>query len=101
MSYSKLTEQLSFRVSKALYDLMEEIARKERRKPNEVARALLERGAAAFRRDGLLFEPLEVAAEFDGSGDVAFDLTVTPAGPPENIRIPAINPNLARDKKKA
>lgn len=57
MRREKLTEQLSFRVSGELYELIEEIARRERRKQNEVARALLERGVAAFQRDKQIFEP--------------------------------------------
>lgn len=56
MSSEKLTEQMTFRVSPSLYRAIELIARKQRRKPNEVARALLERGVAAFMRDGVLFE---------------------------------------------
>lgn len=52
-----LTSQVTFRVSTELYDRINEIAVAERRKPNEVARALLERGSAAYNRDGQLFEP--------------------------------------------
>jgi hypothetical protein len=52
-----LQAQVTFRVSQELYDLIKEIAEKERRKPNEIARALLDRGAAAYNRDHKLFEP--------------------------------------------
>ena len=54
---AKLKAQLTFRVSEADYDRLQEIAEGERRKMNEVARALLERGLAAYHRDGKLFEP--------------------------------------------
>jgi hypothetical protein len=63
MSEEKLSEQLSFRVSPTLYRLIEQIAKAERRKPNEVARALLERGAAAYQRDGEIFETDEERSE--------------------------------------
>ena len=56
---AKLTAQLTFRVSDADYDRLQEIAVGERRKMNEVARALLERGLLAYERDGALFEPLQ------------------------------------------
>lgn len=62
----KLTEQLSFRVSPRLYGTIELIAKKQRRKPNEVARALLERGVAAFYRDGVLFEDDPVGEFVEG-----------------------------------
>lgn len=35
------------------------MAGQERRKMNEIARAILDRGLAAYKRDGLLFEPAE------------------------------------------
>lgn len=53
----KLTDQLTFRVYKKTFTKVEEIRKKERRVQNEVARALLERGIAAYERDGQLFEP--------------------------------------------
>jgi hypothetical protein len=55
----KLTAQITFRLSGELYEAMQEVAQKERRKPTEIARALLERGYAAYQRDGQLFEPEE------------------------------------------
>lgn len=54
-----LDDQISFRLSKALHEEVRRIAAKERRKPNEVARALLERGVFAYGKDGEVFEPLE------------------------------------------
>jgi hypothetical protein len=60
----KLSEQLSFRITRSFYEEIDHIARTDRRKLSEVAVALLERGVAAFRRDGELFEPsLEHAGE--------------------------------------
>lgn len=55
----KLTEQLTYRIYKLTLDKLEKIIKKERRTQNEVARALLDRGIAAYERDGLLFEPEE------------------------------------------
>jgi hypothetical protein len=52
----KLTEQLSFRVTPTLHSQLTVIAKADRRKISEVATALLERGVAAFQRDGHLFE---------------------------------------------
>jgi SOS-response transcriptional repressor LexA len=54
---AELTSQVTFRVSDKMYQRIGEIAKEERRKPNEVARALLERGEAAYTSDGRLFEP--------------------------------------------
>jgi SOS-response transcriptional repressor LexA len=56
---AELTSQVTFRVSDKLYRRIQEIAQHERRKPNEVARALLERGEAAYNADEQLFEPAE------------------------------------------
>jgi hypothetical protein len=71
----KLSEQLSFRITRSFYEEIDHIARTDRRKLSEVAVALLERGVAAFRRDGELFEPsLEHPAEpghRPGAGPVA------------------------------
>ena len=52
-----LTAQLTFRVARQVYTDLQAIARAERRKMNEVARALLERGMAAYANDKALFEP--------------------------------------------
>lgn len=57
MRMAELKSQVTFRVSDEVYDRLNEIAQDERRKQNEVARALLERGIAAYERDGQLFEP--------------------------------------------
>ncbi|HKS27104.1 MAG TPA: hypothetical protein VJS44_04765 [Pyrinomonadaceae bacterium] len=54
---AELKSQVTFRVSDEIYETINDIAIKERRKQNEAARALLERGVAAYNRDGLLFEP--------------------------------------------
>ena len=64
----KLTAQITFRSTDELYNLLEKIAVKERRRSNEVARALLERGIAAYERDGELFEP-------EGSTDTVGKIT--------------------------
>lgn len=52
-----LTAQLTFRVRTSVYRRLQEIAKAERRKMNEVARAILERGIVAYASDGELFEP--------------------------------------------
>lgn len=54
---AELNSQVTFRLSEKLYERLDEIALRERRKQNEVARALLERGIAAYARDEELFEP--------------------------------------------
>jgi hypothetical protein len=56
-SQTRLSAQICFRVEPSAHTEIEKIAEAEHRKPNEVARALLERGAAAYLRDGHLFEP--------------------------------------------
>jgi len=53
----RLSETLAFRVTPAVYQYLNDLAAKDRRKLSEVATALLERGIAAFKRDGRLFEP--------------------------------------------
>ena len=55
--YMKLEAQITFRETKEVYDLLQKISADERRRMNEMARALLERGIAAYLRDGKLFEP--------------------------------------------
>ena len=60
---AKLRAQLTFRVAEAGYDRLQEIAEAERRKMNEIARALLERGLAAYERDGNLFETAQAVKE--------------------------------------
>lgn len=54
---AELNSQVTFRLNDKLYRRIQAIASKERRKGNEVSRALLERGIAAYERDGELFEP--------------------------------------------
>lgn len=49
----------SFRVSRKIYEVVKNLKAKERRTLTETARLLLERGVAAYLRDGLLFEPDE------------------------------------------
>ena len=56
----RLSEMIDFRVYPSLYEVVTSIAHKDRRKLSEVELALFERGVAAFKRDGLLFEPEEV-----------------------------------------
>jgi hypothetical protein len=56
----RLSEMIAFRVYPSLYEVVTSLANKERRKLSEVELALFERGVAAFKRDGLLFEPEEV-----------------------------------------
>lgn len=58
--------QLTFRVAQRTYDTLLLISKKQRRKQNEVARALLDRGIAAFLRDGILFEDDPVEDFVDG-----------------------------------
>lgn len=52
-----MREQITVRVPDELHRKIEEIAERERRKPTEIIRALLERGVLAYDRDGHLFEP--------------------------------------------
>lgn len=56
----RLSEMIAFRVYPSLYQVVTGLAAKERRKLSEVELALFERGVAAFKRDGLLFEPEEI-----------------------------------------
>lgn len=53
----RLSEMIAFRVYPSLYQVVTEVAAKDRRKLSEVELALFERGVAAFQRDGHLFEP--------------------------------------------
>jgi hypothetical protein len=57
MRRMKLQSQVTFRVTSKVYKRLQEIAEKERRKMNEVARALLDRGLAAYGADEKLFQP--------------------------------------------
>lgn len=54
---AELNSQVTFRLNDKLYRRIQLIAKEERRKANEVSRALLERGIAAYEKDGELFEP--------------------------------------------
>ena len=58
----KLSESIAFRVTRSFSDSLAEITGRERRRLSEVVLALLERGYAAYRRDGSLFEPDDDAA---------------------------------------
>lgn len=51
------SETISFRIDQPFFNFLQELARRERRKPSEIYYALIERGAAAYRRDRQLFEP--------------------------------------------
>ena len=53
----RLAETLSFRVTRSLYEYLNSLAIKDRRKLSEIATALIERGIVAYKRDGHLFEP--------------------------------------------
>lgn len=53
----------AFRVTREVYEVVTGVANNDRRKISDVARALLERGVAAFNRDNLLFEPEPKAEE--------------------------------------
>jgi hypothetical protein len=50
---------MALRVTESLYSAVEEVAEIENRRPNEVARFLLERGLEAYIEDGKLYETLE------------------------------------------
>lgn len=52
----RLVETIAFRVTPSVYNFLEQIAKRERRKLSEIATAFLERGIAAYTRDGKLFE---------------------------------------------
>ena len=54
---NKLGGTYTLRVPLELENELEVIATSERRKRSDIARFLLERGLAAYHRDGLLFEP--------------------------------------------
>lgn len=56
----RLSEMIAFRVYPSLYEVVTSLAHRERRKLSEVELALFERGVAAYKRDGLLFEPEEL-----------------------------------------
>jgi hypothetical protein len=55
----KFTHQMAIRVAEDLYTAVEEVAVLENRRPNEVARFLLERGIASYIEDGKLIEESE------------------------------------------
>lgn len=52
-----LPETLGFRVTEDDYEAIAQAMAKERRTESEVSRAFIGRGIAAYKRDGLLFEP--------------------------------------------
>jgi hypothetical protein len=60
----------AFRVTEEVSKVVRGIVKKDRRTISDVARALLERGAAAYLRDGNLFEPEEKAAEANKSASL-------------------------------
>lgn len=55
----KLSGQYTFRVPIELEAELERISTSERRKRADIARFLIERGLAAYERDGELFEPAD------------------------------------------
>ena len=73
---AQLTSQLTFRVPDEVYELLQTVATGERRKMNEVARALLVRGIAAYNADGWLFD------DGENGGDNG-EKNMEPGGPPE------------------
>ena len=54
-----LNKTLAFRVADADYKVIEQAMERERRTESDVCRALLQRGLAAYKRDGRIFEPEE------------------------------------------
>lgn len=86
MPTEKLKEMLSYRVSATVYKGVEAVSVKERRDLSDVSRALLERGLAAYKRDGQLFEP-EAPAEL-------------PAELPAEITVSSIDLGNKRARKK-
>lgn len=54
----RMIETFNFRVPDSWRKMASEIAQKERRELADVQRAIFERGIAAYKRDGLLFEPV-------------------------------------------
>jgi hypothetical protein len=56
MEKARRNETLSFRVTDKFYQRLWDIGKSERRILSEVSLALLERGLAAYERDGSLFE---------------------------------------------
>lgn len=54
---NKLSGQYTFRIPVELENELERIAQVERRKRSDIARFLVERGLAAYKRDNGLFEP--------------------------------------------
>jgi hypothetical protein len=57
VAQERLVETIAFRVTRPVYAFIESVMSRERRELAEVGRALLDRGIAAYKRDGLLFEP--------------------------------------------
>lgn len=57
MPKEPLPKTLGFRVSEDAYRAIETAMREERRIESDVCRAFIERGIAAYKRDGKLFEP--------------------------------------------
>jgi hypothetical protein len=59
----KLPGNIQFKAEESHEKIVNEIAKRERRPVGAVARAIFERGLAAYARDGNIFEPGEVNAE--------------------------------------
>lgn len=56
----------AYRVSRDIYAVIKQITTRDRRKISDVARLLLERGVAAYLRDGQLLEPAEERPRLKG-----------------------------------
>jgi hypothetical protein len=59
-----LNKTVAFRVPGDAYEVIAAVMLRERRSESDVCRQLLARGIAAYKRDGLLFEP-----EDNGNGN--------------------------------
>lgn len=55
----KLKAAIQFKCEESFESIVADLAKRERRPPSQVARAIFERGLASFSRDGLIFEPQE------------------------------------------
>jgi hypothetical protein len=87
MTKEKLKETLSLRVTEQLYKELERAAAAERRDLSDAARALLERGVAAYKQDRKLFEPEGIPGSVE-------------AHPGDTISVPTLNLGKKGAKRK-
>lgn len=73
-----MERQFTFRADDALYQIIQEIAGKERRKMSEIARYLLQRGVSSYLRDSFLFEEDAIKEEKKRSGFAENSTAKTP-----------------------